>query len=69
MVQLTIWLHPYNTFKTQYGVISNMEWLEKEKKRIERDPIRKAEIRDNGKGDVALFVSIDGVPLKEFNDD
>jgi hypothetical protein len=43
---------------TQYGVVTYLKWLEKEKERIEKDPTRTAEIVTAKGGEVALFANL-----------
>ena len=45
-----------NIINTQYGDISYLDWLSKEKNRIEKDPKREAQIRNIGNS-CSLYVN------------
>lgn len=60
MTQLSVFQQPQMEITTQYGNISWSEYLQKEKDRIERNPMRVAEIRQGGMGhlgEIALYVN------------
>ena len=56
--QLYLFNEPDVMIDTQYGNIPYLHWLEKEKKRIEKDPTRIAEIVTAKNGEVALFANL-----------
>ena len=65
MIQLYEYSKRNERFKTQYGNITYLDWLHREKERIERSPGRKAEIREYKKR-VGLFVdNVSDALLKE----
>lgn len=49
MVQQTVSMPEHQNIKTQYGTITALEWLKREKIRIEAAPGRRATIRKMGK--------------------
>jgi hypothetical protein len=55
MIQLTHGVAPRERFKTQYGIIDGVAWLEAERQRIARQPGRVAEIREDA-GKMSLWV-------------
>jgi len=59
MVQLTHYKHSNLSISSMYGDVTYIEWLNKEKKRIESNSSRKAEIKMKKKTPeiVALFVN------------
>lgn len=57
MTQLYEYSDPTEKVDTQWGLTTVKEWLKLEKKRIEKDPARKATIKKEG-GMIALFVDL-----------
>jgi hypothetical protein len=58
-LQLYRYNDPTAIIDTQYGTITYLRWLEKEKERIEKDSTRTAEIVTATKGgEVALFANV-----------
>lgn len=57
LVQLFKYSHKNSKIKSQYGVVSIAEWLQKEKERIENDSSRIAEITKSRNGMMTLFVN------------
>ncbi len=47
---ITRWIKPSIVFMSQYGEISNYDWLRKEKNRINKDPDRNVCIIKRGSG-------------------
>ena len=65
MIQLYEYSRGNERFRTQYGNIAYLDWLHREKERIELASGRKAEIREYRKK-VGLFVdNVSGALLKE----
>jgi hypothetical protein len=56
-IALTNFEVPESTILTVEGRLSWSQWLYREKRRIERDPQRAAEIRERPGGSMALFVN------------
>jgi len=53
--RITRWLDPVEKTGSSYGFISNSEWIDIERKRIEEVSGCKTEIKTNKKGEVSLW--------------
>ena len=55
LVRITRWSQSSELLRTQYGYIQFLDWLKKEKDRIESKSESKLEIRQDDEGKVAFF--------------
>ncbi|MDP3979948.1 MAG: hypothetical protein Q8Q33_00890 [Chlamydiota bacterium] len=65
-VRITRWALETELLDTQYGSISFLEWLNKEKDRIQLGTKREMEIRQDKDGKIALYSTYDNPEGEDF---